>query len=42
MAAVYGKVLTRMESVGWRPPRRRVRVSKPALLWTMLWLVLTR
>ena len=42
MAAVYGKVLARMETVGWRPPRQRVRVSKPGLLWTMLWLVLTR
>lgn len=42
MAAVYGKVLTRMEAAGWRPPRRRVRVSKLALVWTMLWLVLTR
>jgi len=42
MAAVYGKVLARMEAVGWRPPRQRVRVSKPALLWTVLWLSLKR
>jgi phytoene synthase len=42
MAAVYAKVLARMEAAGWQPPRRRVRVSKPALLWTVLWLSLTR
>jgi phytoene synthase len=42
MAAVYAKVLDRMEAAGWQPPRRRVRVSKPALLWTVLWLTLTR
>ena len=42
MAAVYAKVLDRMETAGWQPPRRRVRVSKPALLWTVLWLSLTR
>jgi len=42
MAAAYSRVLGRMESIGWRPPRKRVRVSKPALLWTLLWLVLTR
>jgi len=42
MAAVYAKVLGRMEAAGWQPPRRRVRVSKPALLWTVLWLSLTR
>jgi len=42
MAAVYGGVLARMEAAGWRAPRRRVRVSKPGLLWTLLWLSLTR
>jgi phytoene synthase len=42
MAAVYAKVLDRMEAAGWQPPRRRVRVSKPALLWMVLWLSLTR
>ncbi len=36
MAAVYGKVLARMETAGWKAPRVRVRVSKPALLWTVL------
>jgi phytoene synthase len=42
MAAVYAKVLARMEAVGWQPPRKRVRVSKPGLLWTVLRLSLTR
>ena len=42
MAAVYGKVLERMEAAGWKPPRLRVRVSKPALLWTVLRLSLAR
>jgi len=42
MAAVYAKVLARMEVIGWRAPRQRVRVSKPALLWTVLRLSLTR
>lgn len=36
MAAVYGKVLARMEAAGWKAPRVRVRVSKPVLLWTVL------
>jgi phytoene synthase len=42
MAAAYAKLLDRMETAGWAPPRRRVRVSKPALLWTMLRLTVTR
>ena len=42
MAAVYAKVLDRMEATGWQPPRQRVRVSKAALLRTVLWLGLTR
>lgn len=42
MAAVYEKVLARMEAVGWAPPRTRVKVSKPALLWTVLRLSLIR
>ena len=42
MAAAYSRVLGKMEAIGWKPPRKRVRVSKPALLGTMLWLVLTR
>jgi phytoene synthase len=36
MAAAYAKLLDRMETAGWVPPRRRVRVSRPALLWTAL------
>ena len=42
MAAVYARVLARMEAVGWRPPRSRVRVSKVALMWTVLRLSLLR
>lgn len=42
MAAVYGKVLSKMEAAGWKPPRRRVRVSKVGLLWTVLRLSLMR
>ncbi|WP_156679928.1 presqualene diphosphate synthase HpnD [Sphingomonas profundi] len=42
MAAAYAKVLARMSAEGWRAPRRRVRVSKLALLWTVLRLSLTR
>ena len=42
MAAAYAKVLARMIAVGWVAPRSRVRVSKPALLWTVLRLSLFR
>jgi len=42
MEVVYSKLLKRMEVVGWAPPRRRVRVSKPALLWTVARLLVTR
>jgi presqualene diphosphate synthase len=42
MDAAYAKLLGRMKAIGWRPPRARVRVSKPALLWTVLRLSLTR
>jgi phytoene synthase len=42
MEAVYARVLARMEAVGWAPPRRRVAVSKPALLWTVLRLAIAR
>lgn len=42
MEAVYSKLLRRMEVVGWAPPRRRVKVSKPALLWTVARLLVTR
>ncbi len=42
MEAAYAKVLQRTEAVGWKPPRRRVKVSKLALLWTVARLWLTR
>ncbi len=42
MAAAYSRLLARMEVIGWGMPRHRVRVSKLALLWTMLRLSLTR
>jgi len=40
MAAVYHKILTRMEAVGWAPPRHRIKVNKAALILTVgkLWL----
>jgi presqualene diphosphate synthase len=41
MEAVYSKLLKRMEKIGWVPPRRRVRVSKPVLLWTIARLLVT-
>lgn len=41
MEAVYSKLLRRMERIGWAPPRRRVRVSKPALLFTVARLLVT-
>lgn len=42
MEAAYSKLLKRMEVIGWAPPRQRVRVSKPALLWTVARLLVTR
>jgi phytoene synthase len=36
MNAVYSQILTRMESVGWRPPRTRPRVGKARLMWAVL------
>jgi presqualene diphosphate synthase len=42
MEAVYSKLLKRMEKAGWAPPRAHVRVSKPALLWTVARLLVTR
>ena len=35
MESAYSGLLARMERVGWAPPRTRVRVSKPALLWAI-------
>jgi len=42
MEAAYAKVLARTEVIGWKPPRRRVKVSKLALLWTVARLMVTR
>ena len=42
MEAVYAKVLARTEAIGWAPPRTRVKMSKPELLWTVVRLGLTR
>ena len=42
MAAVYAPILTRMEAVGWAPPRKRIKTNKPALLFTALRLWLFR
>ena len=36
MAAVYRTILQRMLVEGWAPPRRRVRIGKPQLLWIVL------
>jgi phytoene synthase len=41
MEAVYSNLLERMERIGWAPPRTRVRVSKPAMLWTVTRLMVT-
>jgi phytoene synthase len=42
MEAVYAKTLRETEKIGWRPPRVRVKISKPELLWTVVRLSLTR
>lgn len=36
MGAVYSEILREMEKVGWRPPRHRVRLSKPRLARILL------
>lgn len=36
MGAVYSRVLSRIESHDWRPPRRRIRLPKLQLLWLFL------
>ena len=36
MGAVYRRILTRMEQVGWVAPRRRVRIGKASLLLIVL------
>lgn len=42
MAAVYEPILVRMEAIGWTPPRTRIKVNKPALIFTVLRLMLFR
>uniref|UniRef100_UPI0035CA98EA presqualene diphosphate synthase HpnD n=1 Tax=uncultured Sphingomonas sp. TaxID=158754 RepID=UPI0035CA98EA len=42
MAAVYEPILVRMEAQGWAPPRTRIKVNKPALIFTVLRLMLFR
>ena len=36
MSAVYAQILGKMESEGWVPPRRRVRIGRGRLLLTVL------
>jgi phytoene synthase len=36
MRAVYAQILSKMETQGWSPPRRRVRLSKRELLYILL------
>ncbi len=36
MEAAYSRLLARMNRQGWQAPRKRVRVSKPALLFSIL------
>lgn len=36
MSAVYGRILAKMEAVGWTAPRERARLSRGALLWIVL------
>lgn len=42
MAAVYAKILRRMEAAGWAPPRVRIKVNKAALILTVVKLSLFR
>lgn len=36
MSAVYARILARMETEGWAPPRRRVKLAKAELAWILL------
>jgi phytoene synthase len=36
MRAAYGRILERMQAVGWAPPRQRVSLSKLEKLWVVL------
>jgi len=42
MSAVYGEILKRMEREGWAAPRGRVKLSKPSLIWILIWRGLAR
>jgi len=42
MAAAYSELLRRMQKIGWRPPRARVRHNRLALAWTLVRLRLRR
>ena len=42
MEGAYAKVLTRTEVIGWKPPRHRIKMSKAALLWMTVRLLVTR
>jgi presqualene diphosphate synthase len=42
MGAVYEKILSRMEAQGWQPPRKRIKVNKAALIFTVLRLMAVR
>lgn len=36
MGAVYGRILARTEKAGWAPPRHRLKLSRPELLWVLV------
>ena len=36
MGAVYRALLDRMLAEGWKPPRQRVRIGKPYLLYLVV------
>jgi phytoene synthase len=36
MGAVYHEILKRLTAAGWAPPRQRVKLSKPKLLWLVV------
>ncbi len=42
MEAAYSRLLRKMLAAGWRPPRRRIRHNKLALMWTLVRLKLAR
>ncbi|HVY34965.1 MAG TPA: squalene/phytoene synthase family protein, partial [Caulobacteraceae bacterium] len=36
MRAAYGRILERMQAVGWSPPRERISLSKLEKLWVVI------